>query len=503
MRFRPARHVAALSFLWCVAATVQAEAPAPKPQAAASATTAQVKLNDTVVLTLSHGDGLRSAAERAKLANQALARALREGEVETHLERRANSIAVYAGKIELFALGTNDAGEHDLSAFATRAADRAEDALSDEQRRTELAHTVLSISLVVFFGLIALYVLRRTGEFAARARAWIAQNPERLGGIRLQTFDVVGPGAVRGAVTVMLFVARWLLQLGVVYVWLVSTLSLFASTRPYTQRLTGFVLTPLSDLTVRLAASLPLLLVAFVSGAAVFVLLRFVRLFFASVARGETKLTWLPADLAHATSVLVSLGIIVTTLVFAAPVVTGDPEGALSRTGGVLLLALGLALTPLLASGLCGAVVVYGRRLRVGQRVEIAAHRGRVRELTLLDVRLLGEDGAEIRVPHLFALLHATRVLGERRRLEVEVALAPGVAIAEARGVMTEAARPLGDDAAVELRELDAGGGVYRVSVKAHARFGEGDLRVAVVEALAAAGMGLGHARSERAGRAR
>ena len=227
----------------------------------------------------------------------------------------------------------DDAGSQELSAYATGAAERAEDALNDEHRRTEIAHTVLSISLAVFFGLVALYVLRRTGEFANRARTWIAANPQRLGGIRLQTFDVVGPAAVRGAVTAMLFVGRWLLQFGVVYVWLVSTLSLFASTRPFTQRLTGFVLTPLSDLTVRLAGSLPLLLVAFVSGAAVYVLLRFVRLFFASVGRGETKVAWLSADLAPATSILASLGIIVTALVFAAPVVTGDPEGALARTG--------------------------------------------------------------------------------------------------------------------------------------------------------------------------
>ena len=64
-----------------------------------------------------------------------------------------------------------------------------------------------------------------------------------------------------------------------------------------------------------------------------------------------------------------------------------------------------------------------------------------MRELTLLDVRLAGDDGAEIRVPHLFGLLHATRVLGDMRWLEVDLALAPGVAHATAHDVMLEAAR--------------------------------------------------------------
>ena len=434
MRSRRTRFVTALSLFWLVAAPVGA-APAP------AGPPAQVKLNDTVVFEFAYGDGVRTPAERAKLANQGLARVFKEGEVETQLERRAGSIAVLAGKVVLFELWPQDAGEQPLAAYAAGIEERTQEALSSERSRTDLAHTVLSISLVVFFGLAALYVLRRIGEFASRARTWIAENPTRLGGIRLQTFDVVGPAAVRGGVTAMLFVGRWLLQFSVVYVWLVFTLSLFGPTRPYTQRLTGFVLTPLSELTVRLAASLPLLLVAFVSGVAVYVLLRFVRLFFASVARGETKVAWLSADLAHATSILVSVGIIVTTLVFAAPVVTGDPQGALSRTGGVLLLALGIALTPLLASGLCGVLVVFGRRLRVGQRIEIAAHRGRVRDVSLLEVRLLADDGAEIRVPHLFGLLHATRVLGDLDRIEVELVLAPGVAHAEARRVLLEAAR--------------------------------------------------------------
>jgi len=67
------------------------------------------------------------------------------------------------------------------------------------------------------------------------------------------------------------------------------------------QKLTGFVVAPLSQLMARLATALPRR-VAALAALAVFVLVRFVGLFFASVSRGEALLGWLPADLAAPTA---------------------------------------------------------------------------------------------------------------------------------------------------------------------------------------------------------
>ena len=110
-------------------------------------------------------------------------------------------------------------------------------------------------------------------------------------------------------------------------------LSLFEATRGYTQKMTGVVVAPLSQLMTRLATALPLLVVAALAAVSVFVLVRFVGLFFASVARGETPLGWLPADLAAPTSVLLRSGIVIAALVFLAPIVTGDADGVVTRVG--------------------------------------------------------------------------------------------------------------------------------------------------------------------------
>ena len=96
-------------------------------------------------------------------------------------------------------------------------------------------------------------------------------------------------------------------------------------------------------------AALPLFVVAAVAAVALGVAVRFVGLFFVGVARGETHLSWLPPDLAGPTSVLVRAGMVLVSIVLAAPLITGNDDGTLSRAGVVALVALGMACTPVLA----------------------------------------------------------------------------------------------------------------------------------------------------------
>jgi hypothetical protein len=146
----------------------------------------------------------------------------------------------------------------------------------------------------------------------------------------------------------------------------------------------------------------------------------------------------------------------------------------------------------LFASGILGAIVVFGRRLRIGQRVEIAGRRGRVRELNLLEIRLTGDDGGEVRIPHLLSLWHPLRVMSERPRLSLEFSVDPAAPPAQVRPLLLEAARALGDRASAELVDLHADAGRYRVEVSAGPAISHSDLRIALASALQAAGVGLG-----------
>jgi hypothetical protein len=260
--------------------------------------------------------------------------------------------------------------------------------------------------------------------------------------------------------------------------------------------LTGLVTTPLPSLAGRLAASLPVAVIAGVSGIAVYVLLRFVQLFFEGVERRQTHLAWLPADLAPPTSILVRVGIVVAAIVYGAPIVTGDQEGAIARTGGIALLALGLASTPLLSSIIVGGLVVYGRRVRVGQHAELAGRVGKVISVGLVDVVLQDADGCQVRVPHLATLVHPTRILGENPRIIVELAVSPAASSATVRKVLTDAAAAVGDFVVVQLTGVDVDAQQYRVTLLAKSGVTASDVRSALADALKNGGVALG--RSQR-----
>jgi len=226
------------------------------------------------------------------------------------------------------------------------------------------------------------------------------------------------------------------------------------------------------------------------------VLVRFVGLFFASVARGETPLPWLPADLAAPTSVLLRSAIVVSALVFAGPIVTGDANGSLGRSGAVILVALGLASTPVLASGIVGVTVLFGRRLRLGEFAEMGGVTARISAINLLEVRLLDVHRIETRVPHLLCLFRPLRMLGMHPRLSVDVAVAASEAQDKVREVLGEVGMKCGHEARLDLLRFDADGAVYRLSALCDSLDARQSMAEAALTDLALAGIALGRSRA-------
>ena len=358
----------------------------------------------------------RSPEERAAEATKAIEHLLDESEEpEVRVQEEGDVAVVYGGKSPIIQLGAEDAaaaGDATAGVHARDIAAKIRAALRAERQRSAIATTVFAFSLLVFSGLIAFLLVRKVGELFERLRGWLDANPGKLPALRVRGIEVVQPAAVRGGIGVALGGANLVARIGIFYAWVLIALSLFDATRGYSERLTGFVLKPVSEMMGRVASALPLLVIALVTMLAVGVSLRFVRLFFGSMARGETTVGWMPRDLAEPTSILVRAGIVVTTLVVAAPLITGSDDGTLSRAGVVALVAIGLSATPLLACAAVGIAVVFGRRLRVGDRAGVGGREGRVRALSMLEVLIEDDQGCAVHVPHLLSLWHPTRVVG-------------------------------------------------------------------------------------------
>ncbi len=468
-------------------ASAGAAGASPSSSAATAVARADVKIRDKVVITLRAPRGDKSALDRSRAANQAIETLLEKpdeiGDIKDD-ESAPGAAVIYAGKTPILTLTEDDvapSGEPSLHVLSAKATERFEDGVHNEQKRSRIATTVFSLSLVVFSGLIAFLLLGRVGELATRIRTFLTDHPDRIGGLRVGNIEVLSVAAVRGAISVAVSIFHRISQVAIAYSWLIFGLSLFDSTRGYTERLGGLVLQPISALVSRVGSALPLLVIVLVATGVVFVLIRFVGLFMESVSRGETRVAWMPSDFARPVSAIMRVAIVVLALLVATPLITGSDDGALSRAGLFALFALGLASTPVLASVAAGALVVFGRKLKRGEYVELGPRAGRVIAVSLMEVRLLEREGSELRVPHLMSLFQPTRVVGKLPLTQVDLTVR-GTPETAARRVLDAEIRPVGAKSRIQLISIDAESASYRVTAEEPS---SGALEAAIRRALA------------------
>ncbi|MGC4091570.1 MAG: mechanosensitive ion channel family protein [Polyangiaceae bacterium] len=496
----PAAPVASVVALPASAAVAPLPSAAPAPSASSRPPVLKgtpVRLGETSVFSIRVSGAGKSPEERARLASKALGVAVEEPPADVRVQRQGDVALVYVGQtliVQLFEDDAKAAGDVPLDVLGANIASETRQALNAERRLKGIQGNVYSISLSVLLALIAFYVARKLSDVTERVRVWLDESGDRVLAIRVKGIEIVTPAVLKSTAQVALGLAQWIGQLGIFVAWLVAVLSRFESTRGYTTQLTSFVVSPFSQLMGRLATALPLLVVASIAALVVFVLVRFLGLFFAGVARRETSLHWLPPDLAAPASVILRIAIVIFALIFAAPVVTGDSDGPLGRAGGIALIAIGLGAVPLLASGLVGSLVLFGRRLRVGEHVEVAGRLGRIAAINLLELRVELSDRSELHLPHLLLLVRPLRGLGVRPRLSVELATAVDAVPTQVIALLDQAAGRVGRDVTVELLGADAEGVLYRVSAVCDSLESSSPLLTSLLEGLSRAGVSLGRA---------
>ena len=484
------------------AAASAAAAPAPSTSAStakpgAAPTSFDVRLHEKAVFSLKVPRAGESTQDRARGASRALDSVLDDPDQElSRVEEEPGAAVIFVGKTPIITLGDSDAaaggGDAPLHVYAASIGTKIDDALKAERKRSAIATSVLGLSLLVFSGLLAFLFFRQVGDLSGRARTWVRDNHERIPALKLGRIEVVRPAAVRSAISIGLALAHRIAQFAIAYSWLIFALSRFEATKAYTDKLAGFVLTPLSALIGRVGSALPLFVVAAIAAVAVGISVRFIELFFGGIERGETHVAWVPRELARPTSVLVRAGLVLVSIVLAAPLITGTDEGALSRAGLVALVALGLACTPVLACAAAGLPAVYGRRLKAGDFVEAGGRAGVVRDVTLLELVLEDTLGCEVRIPQLLGLWHPTRVLGSGAMASLEVAVDANERPARVEAALVGAAMATCERARVDLLSLDLDGARWRVTgVPKHGK-GAASLAEAVAQAIADEGIVLG-----------
>ena len=442
---------------------------------------AQVVLRDSRVLRIATGRGGVSAADRARAASQALLRAHEaDPGAAARVEQSGEEATVRVGQVPVLTLGPEDvaaARAAGIAQLAARAAADVDHALRAERRRERVAEVVFNVSLAVLSGLLAWLLLRKLGDLEDALRDRIRTRQDPLPALRVRGVEVVSRAGISGALLSVLRVARVLAQVGLAYGWVVFTLSLFPATRSAGQALGNVVLRPAVGTLLRIGSAIPSTVALLVALGVLVLVVQAIRTFSHSVARGETHVHWLPAELARPAGQLAAIVVVLVAVIFAGPVLAGSDDGILAAAGWTALLLVALSATPVLATVAAGLPRLFARTYRTDHVAEIGATSGTIQSVGLLGVELRDATGRTVLVPHLAALLAPTRLPGLAPSAHVEVRVDPAEDQARVREVLLRATGPEGH---VSLVLLDGLGARWQVA-------GPGsDLAVRVAAALRA-----------------
>lgn len=389
--------------LWLIATplALAQTAPAAAPAAdSATAPTAQAFLNNRPVATFRADELGGTAAERAALAQQAMAEALAVGGpgAVTRVDA-ANAVRFDIDGRPVFFITTSDVGAArgtgTLSAAAHQVQQRLQLAVAEHREMRDPR----KIGIALAYALAATAVAWALLWLLLRGRRWA--RGRLLGAVQGHQ-GVLAPyvqhaRSVLGWTTTAL---AWALGLLLAELWLTFVLRQFAYTRPWGERSTTWLLEVADKFFDAIAAAVPGLTVAVLIFLLARMATRATAAFLERVARGETHLGWLDADTAMPTRRLVNVVIWLFALAMAYPYLPGSQSDAFKGVSVLAGLMLSLGASGVVGQAMSGLSLMYSRSLRIGEYVKIGETEGTVVELGLFATRIHTGMGEEVSLPN-------------------------------------------------------------------------------------------------------
>ena len=399
---------AALLFLWIAPLHAQPQAEAPH-----STPAPLVVLNRTIVTFRVPFLGFEPA-DRAREAHERVEELLaRQGAGTVSTQEIPQGILVKIDDALAFGVTSGDVNtlhNDTLESTAARAAEALRGAINETRElrdtRSLLKSGATAVALTIGY-LALLWVL-------ALARRRIGHRLERIARAKTEQLHLHGVQLIESdwaldlvrRLTAFLF---WVLALLLTYEWTGRVLELFPYTRPWGERLNGFLVDTAAKLVGGIAGAIPELLIAVV----IFVLARFVvgllSRFFDRVASGRIDFGWVDAETARPTRRLLTILVWLLALVMAYPYLPGANTDAFKGLSVLVGLMVSIGGASVVGQMLSGTILTYTRTFRVGEYVRIGDHEGTVVELGMYRTRLRTGNGEELTLPNAMVLETPTR----------------------------------------------------------------------------------------------
>ena len=242
-----------------------------------------------------------------------------------------------------------------------------------------------------------------------RLQIWLGRYKARLV-VALQ------PQLVINGMMSLVHIAKWVLVLVVVYEWASFVLRQFPYSRPWGERLQGYLIETVQGILSSIVDALPGLLVVFL----IVMLTRFasqmLKAFFARIESGKVQVSWMAEDTARPTRKLAQALLWLFALAMAYPYLPGSNTEAfkgLSVLVGIMVSIGGSGVVGQAASGL---IMIYSHVLREGEYVKIDDIEGLVTNVGIFSTKVRTSNGEEVNVPN--SLIGSSKTINSSRLAE-------------------------------------------------------------------------------------
>ncbi len=179
-----------------------------------------------------------------------------------------------------------------------------------------------------------------------------------------------------------------------------TVLGLFRSTAALGRRVGAITVTPVLHAGESLVGYLPRALVVLLALLVLRYVLRLVGLGFRAIGEGQVTVRNFPAEWAQPTSLLVRVFLIASAFALVFPYLPGAHSDGVRGVSIFLGLLLSWGSSSAVGNIIAGAVLIYTRAFRIGDRVAIAGTEGDVIERTLLVTRLRTIKHVDVTIPN-------------------------------------------------------------------------------------------------------
>lgn len=389
-----------LFLIWLPLAAMAAPAAQQSPSAGVT-----LQIGNRTILTLRAPLLGYQPQDRAIGARQRIEQLLaRNGPLQVGTRADGDSVTVLIDNTPVFIVLPGDANPlagETVASVATASADQLRRVISEHHERNDpqtLAQAAgWSLAATIVCVLAGLLWLRLGRQLRERLGQWVRR---RAAGIKLAGIHALnvehGARFVERSLTLMLGLGVALL----LYLWATFVLNSLPWTRPWGERLAGFLFGLLGDVLLAIAQAIPGLMLVVV----IVLLARFasgvVRAFFNRIEAGSVSGGWLDHATAPATRKLTTGLIWLLALAMAYPYLPGAQTEAFKGLSVLFGLMVSLGASGIVGQVVSGFILVYSRALKVGEYVRIGDTEGTVSELGLFATRIQTGMGEEIVLPN-------------------------------------------------------------------------------------------------------